>query len=705
MHWQRPHSYPVRARLPADEKGHGRGESAQIANVEKYFKLKPGTGLKDSSPENGPCYTHAMNAAKHSFFPLLFLTATAISRAASHDPAYSAMWKAVLDFENISVSRPQLLAEFQAVIKNYPDSEYQQRARRTVEILTRMIAEDEAHAKLAVTNLALLPVEDRVRECIFRLRDQNGHQWSQPGWCDILNDTRGTNTPAYQLVNVGYPAVPQLINALEDETFTRSVGYHRDFYFSHTVLTVGDCAVAVLQRIAGRSFYRPASTSGYMSNEHKNSETRKAVEAWWGEFQKKGEQQMLKEGTESGDGNAPAQAELLLNRYPDTALAALVKGTSAARDDWTRTRLVQLFEKFDSRDALAFLEQELHRGAAAPSVTAAAILNRKGRAEGIHIMIREWERSPSIGSDDTRGPNELVQFLASVDSPEAIAALGQNLESRALNTRMAIVETVGEGGSEWYGPRISHRSNATRDAIEKLLVTALQDTAQDMGRTGSRKGKNYTDPRVCDMAGFFLNQLWPGRYEFDLSVSPKVRDRQRRNCQNVWRLAHNLPALPLPLARTNHVTTNEAVKITAIEWDANTVKPSDTFTARVEAFRNKLLVAAYFTEFLALYVSKPEPNTGGLTFNARRDEDLTGVTLLVGLLPGTPSAPNQSCHVVESVVLGEKAIHSSSAAGDMSFYGTDRRAWEEFTKAIATAINALPETPFLISASIKSKGD
>jgi hypothetical protein len=464
-------------------------------------------------------------------------------------------------------------------------------------------------------------------------------------------------------------------------------------------LTVGDCAVAILQRIAGKSFYRPASTSGYMSNENKNSATREAVEVWWSEFQKKGEEQMLIEGTEAGDGNAPSQAEFLINRYPKVALASLIKGTRTSTDDWVKTRLVQLFEKIDSPDALAFLEQEMHKGASSPSVSAAAILIRKGRHEAIAVMIHEWEKSPNTGPDDLHGPNELVRFLASVDSPEAINALGRNLQDCALNARMAVVETVGEGGSWWYAhSSATNRSVATHEACEKLLVTALQDDGQVMGESGSRMGKNYINPRVCDITGFFLNQHWPERYNFDLSASLKVRDNQRIECQNVWRRAHSLSLLALPTP-TNHVSTNEAAKVTAIEWKTNTVKPSDVFGARVEAFRNRILAATNVVDLLTTYASNPESETSGLVFEARKDEDLTGVKLSICLLPGTPQNPKDDWNFAEGAMLGQKAIDCRAGG----IWATKKRSWEDLAKAISTAVSDSPETPFAINVKLTSK--
>jgi len=48
--------------------------------------------------------------------------------------------------------------------------------------------------------------------------------------------------------DVAWGAIP----ALDDDSFTRSVGYFRDFVFSHTVLRVRDVAAAVLARITGQ---------------------------------------------------------------------------------------------------------------------------------------------------------------------------------------------------------------------------------------------------------------------------------------------------------------------------------------------------------------------------------------------------------------------------------------------------------------------
>ena len=100
-----------------------------------------------------------------------------------------------------------------------------------------MIEEDKVHAAKKAPPLDELEGEALVAELIYQLRNQNGQQWSQPGACDIFLDERGEESPAGRLVAIGFPAVPQLIEVIEDKRFTRSVGYHRNFYFSCLLYT------------------------------------------------------------------------------------------------------------------------------------------------------------------------------------------------------------------------------------------------------------------------------------------------------------------------------------------------------------------------------------------------------------------------------------------------------------------------------------
>lgn len=260
----------------------------------------------------------------------------------SDEFAYSLMWDFVGAFGDSSVSRKELLVRIEDIVTKYPEGkptkdvkedpfgyrvgQHATMARHYAGVLRRMVREDEAHDRKLAKRETEMTKEERAAELIFQLRDQNGHQFSQPGSCDIFRDGRGEKSPAHQLVAMGYDAVPQLIEILEDDRLTRSVGYHRDFYFSHHVLRVGDCAEKILERIAGRSFWDGRTTNSAMLKDGEVRETKKKIAAWWKEFQEKGEKQMLIDGVRCGDYDSPKQAERLVKKYRDSAVSANAAG-------------------------------------------------------------------------------------------------------------------------------------------------------------------------------------------------------------------------------------------------------------------------------------------------------------------------------------------------------------------------------------------
>src|SRR5439155_25896468 len=102
------------------------------------------------------------------------------------------------------------------------------------------------------------------------------------------------------------------------------------------------------------------------------SPTRKAAQQWWAEFQAKGERKALVDAVSSGGDDAPAQAELLLERYPSDALAALETGARASGRAWTRTRLGELAAKLTAPEVTNFLREEMRSAIGLPTRVAAA---------------------------------------------------------------------------------------------------------------------------------------------------------------------------------------------------------------------------------------------------------------------------------------------------------------------------------------------
>lgn len=682
------------------------------------------------------------------------------------DIGHALMWRGIVAFEDPAISRKDLLALFDTLIAKYPSSEHRERATETAERLRPMIKEDDDHARQERKTLEKTSRDEQAAELIFQLRDQNGHQWMQPGWCDIFEDYRPgqTNSPAHQLAAMGYDAVPRLITALDDRRFTRSVGYHRNFYFSHHVLTVSDCAQTILERIAGRQFH--ASPAGSVGEK---------VRDWWNEILKKGERQCLIEGTEKGDRDAISQARQLQEKYPDALLGAISNGIRNARGSWERRELIRMAGKTKGDEPVPLLLQEMKDGPfLAARVAAAFELRARTNAAALPAMIDEWGKQPAGKGDfQEEGPGSLIEFLATCNDPKGIQALGEDLTSQAVDQRLQVVTALGQtdsfmssvsdGGGRLIlaGADGSVAHAETSAAIEELLVKALEDTEERTGLSGSWGDKSYTNPRICDMAGHVLSLLWKDRYIFDLAASSRNRDAQRYACLNGWRARHGLPAVPPPPVRTvppapkektrplldkirqaakaGDVTTElkelEALALPVLpavvdclaRWpDPGPVrdelealarrlscqvgeiviqetsgKPGDGLTNAIQALNGQTLTSEGIVGILLLFTKTKENGLAGIKLKAERNEDLSGVTLTVAFT-AIKAVPRGSSSGWHgtTAIVTDGEQIESSSSGSSIEYQQTPAAYKDLRKQIDRLLLTDPGKSFLISVSL-----
>lgn len=441
-------------------------------------------------------------------------------------------WNAAEAFEDRRVSRRQLLAMYQRLAKHFPEDDEHAGIVETAAILERMVKEDEEHAARPKKPFESLSPDEKAAELVFQLRGADG----------VASRAVGKG-PGKELEGLGLAAVPRLLEALDDTSFTRSLHYGFKAYNRPFPMHVWELASNVLQRLSGRPLWEDGM---YATKDGPQKTAKRLALAWWAEVQAKGEQGVLVAATKRGDTWSGDQAKLLVARYPDVALAAIEEGLAHAKETWHRSALIDAAAELPADAPVAFLLHELEvEPALAVRLTAAQGLFRHGKTDGIPKMIEAWKAARRDGAREHEG---LIAFLASCRSTDAIAALGEGLRERPLDVRLAVVEafsgrgsfvsfSTGEGapggarGGGEVGPE-------TRDAIEKLLVECLEDTEARTGMSGSWNGKSYHDPRVCDFAGFMLNERWPDRFEFDLGESQVVRDRQRLAILATWRAAH-----------------------------------------------------------------------------------------------------------------------------------------------------------------------
>lgn len=177
-----------------------------------------------------------------------------LKKSLSEDMALSFMRSTRQAFSDSTVTREALLRQLLDIAKHYPESTGAVEARKSAEILSRMIREDEAHSPESMQPWEKMTPREQVMELIYQLRDQNAESrfsiFTDPRDGGMMHQkVPGKGSPATQLVEMGEVALEQLIEAVDDDSFTRCAD-------SHSVIRVGECCQTIIDRIqpTGRRF-------------------------------------------------------------------------------------------------------------------------------------------------------------------------------------------------------------------------------------------------------------------------------------------------------------------------------------------------------------------------------------------------------------------------------------------------------------------
>ncbi|MBK8041059.1 MAG: hypothetical protein IPK22_28580 [Verrucomicrobiaceae bacterium] len=635
---------------------------------------------------------------------------------------HAAMWDAVLRMGGGSLSgsswgsggnlepREKVLEAFRRIIRLFPRCEHIERAKATITTLERMVAEDAKHPPLTQPQLDALPPEPRIAELIWRLRDQNGHQMSQPGSCDIFDYDPKNNTPAHQLLEIGYPAAPALIEALTDDRFSRSVGFGRNFFFSHTILTIGDCAQQILNRMTGQDFYSAGSTSGYMSNEDKMRTVQTSARAWWADYQKKGLKQMLVDSLSEGKTSPNALVEQLKKTDASAVETAVLAGAAKTQNDWLLRQFIDQIASLKTPTATEALVKLMKKHSSAEvRLGAAARLLNLNHPDALPTVLYEWttHTPPSPGRYDDAF-EAMIDILASSGSDRAIQALASRWEACSTSQRLQIIEAI----STRMRPKpesFSFRSEVkphppSPEALTRvieLLVHALEDTQARYGTSGGRGDYEYSDPRICDHALWALHELEAAKYSFSPKAGRRQRDTERIAAANQWRKEHAQPLLPLPPPPGPKLPPTEALRIVRVILEPSPKPESDETTNKARALEGSHFSPKTIPELLVWFAQSNLPDVQGLDIEASRENDLTGVELRLRIHPGKPKtedSPDWQTSVGGRG--GEKWVGSSSGSCSHS-YVVKVDYWEDFQEEVGEVLKQPPETEFTLHAGLR----
>lgn len=599
--------------------------------------------------------------------PVFFLCA--VATYASPD-AETRLVEAFKSLDDPAVPRSEVLKQFERIVSDTPPSETRERASYYAGWLAKMAEEDRSHAHSPIEGMT---AEEKVQEYVFRLRDQDGQQVMSYSLCDPFGYGDVEDTPAHQLVNLGLAAVPTLIKALHDLRPTRSVGERRDFYY---VLTIGDCAEAILAKIAGRTFYQPKTTVSTMSGDGASKEVEKLVQVWWEEVQEKGERAVLFEGVVADSADSPAQARLLAKLDSAAAIEAMSAVLSKSKDGSCERAFVFTLIGDSSPASSALLGKIMREGKTLPArAKAATVLLERGDSDGIPVMVETWKQWDwsKVQAHDFRSEAEIiVLFLAGCGNLEGTEALRQRFPELHPDLRSHIVTYL---PSREAPPEI-------QAAQEAFLVEVLEDREIGPRSYSEFQGCKYVSPRVCDRAAMSLYYRWPERYPVQWRGTRIERDIEYIKISNLWRKAHRLEERPIPNLPAHPLAKSEPNTLAQIRWSG--AKPLGEFPLK----EGDVITAENMAAAIDYLHSSIRPDWKKLSIAIERPEGLTGIVLDIAITIGTSASPN-SWAIWDEVYTKGNLIESDGAGGSESLLhrferGESNADWREaFHKVFA----------------------
>jgi hypothetical protein len=432
--------------------------------------------------------------------------------------------------------RREVLPHLRLVIDLSPKGEYAAQAQDLLKHLERLIA-DEGRKNAAAVDMSKLPDSERAKRYIAQLRDLCCPQIAQPGFIEpytggFVNGKPVLFTPTLALRGLGVKAVPALIEALEDDTPTRTVYHWRDFSRSRLVWRVSDFAWTILRDITQMEFgYR--RVVGFTLGSMKPEEKRRVIE----EIRKwhkatsylSPDDRVFAAFSSSNPEDWIKAGQYFLKKKDRRAVKPLLEKISQARS-FSRGQLCELVAKFGDASAKEPIKRVMDSAEEhSDRLSAAIALWTLGDDAGIPMVMKyvKAEKQP-YGNWDTP-----VWFLMRTRTKEAMDALksvvvkapGQRAGEVAEHILVSItgdlwgerrepagcveicpVLIAGMERGEYTGGTVNDIKIRTKDCAAKALVL-LKDGAKD--RFGGRFAQ--VDPKA-------FNELEPSETKRDAQI-------------------------------------------------------------------------------------------------------------------------------------------------------------------------------------------
>jgi hypothetical protein len=676
--------------------------------------------------------------------------------------ADSSDWTTTKDDPN--EMRRHLLRSNQALAKIPYRPDHEAIVRR-VQQLASLIAEDKVWKEPAKEELSKMDVKGKAAYWLYHLRNLNVTQTSDPGMCRVVTDSpwfflesqdlspKGTANPAVELKKLGYDALPQIIEHLDDGRPTRCVGFWRSYApDSYYTLTYGDCCQQIFEAVTGRSIYDRGYSNGYPIKDGKGPECKAAAQRWWQAYQRGGEKGVLIEGVEAGNFDSDGQARRLLAKYPEAAPEPIIR--SAHKHN--KASLLDLAGDITGDRLLPEFRAELGSSDCDMRIAAAWALTKHSQEEGVRGLLKEWQAVPweqPMHSTEQDRVSRLVSYLACCGEPRAIQTLSSGFEQIPPAVQSKIISACEDIQQDC---RARPLSAAVQTAMEDLLALALRNTEQCPFRWSSGDKSSRADTMIADLAAKALVRRWGKPQLFDIYATYGSRDRQRIEVKNVWLKKRGKPPIPLrptitqlpdsrvrplleavqrattPEARHESICAVEKLGLAAlpamhgylpnlklndpahaplersvrqmsltigqVQFTEDSVSPNDEVRQRAEALRSVPITSERLMEFLFVTADKLPRGARGVRMTVEREGDDSGATASITLIadrPGQKKRPRELT-VRKAIFLGRETVLDASFGCFRGELSSPDLGWSEFANRLAVSLQSPPGQYLLV---------
>lgn len=286
-------------------------------------------------------------------------------------------------------ARARLLADFEELLRRFPDSAEHAAIEHFTPILRKMVAEDRERPPMSLAETRELPPALAIDEWIFRLRDS----------LHVSRSTHHMANPVYEALIEAQPeSIPRLIEAIDDERVVRCLANHdwssRIQPGPPRLYTVGDVAAALLRRISDEEFFAPAdSVSDWAASIEFRKELKRKATAWWETVQRLGEEEYLLSVVVGGGSHGASLLRRLRERHPDRFAEGAVAGLKATgREQAARLKYVEALSRIEGPEIEGVLREEMQTGPEfqARLASAKALFRRGFQEEAVEAMLEEW---------------------------------------------------------------------------------------------------------------------------------------------------------------------------------------------------------------------------------------------------------------------------------------------------------------------------